>query len=71
MSSDNLSQKEQENIVDELISRLDEMGPEDDFDEELYNKLDDWHKSQVDDAIRRTRCPRCVKALLCRGPFLS
>lgn len=51
MSSNNLSQKEQEKIVEKLISRIDEMGPEDEFDEELYNKLDGWHKSQVDDAI--------------------
>lgn len=51
MSSDNLSQKEQAKIVKKLISRLDEMGPEDEFDEELYNQLDGWHKIQVDDAI--------------------
>ncbi|ADU31321.1 hypothetical protein [Evansella cellulosilytica] len=52
MSSDNLSKKEQEKIVEKLISSLDEMGPEDELDEELYDQLDSDHQQQVDDAIR-------------------
>ena len=27
------------------------MGVEEEFDEDLYNQLDEWHKMQVDDAI--------------------
>ncbi|MEH6849434.1 hypothetical protein [Bacillus pseudomycoides] len=51
MSNAELSQKEQAKIVKKLISRLDEMGVEEEFDEDLYNQLDEWHKMQVDDAI--------------------
>ncbi|USK78974.1 hypothetical protein LHV56_19280 [Peribacillus frigoritolerans] len=51
MSNVELSQKEQAEIVDKLISRLDETGPEEEFDEDLYNQLDERHKMQVDDAI--------------------
>lgn len=52
MSNTELSHKEQAKIVKELISHLDETGVEEEFDEDLYNQLDESHKMQVDDAIK-------------------
>lgn len=52
MTKNRLSDHEQDLIVDKLISNLDEMGPEDEFDEDLFNQLDDWRKIKVDAAIR-------------------
>ena len=49
MSSNVLSQREQAEIVDKLISSVHE-GEE--FDEGLYDQLDVSHQTEVDDAIR-------------------
>ncbi|MGM8213424.1 hypothetical protein ACLIBH_11670 [Virgibacillus sp. W0430] len=52
MTNNERSQKDQDKIVEQLISGLDETGTEDDFNENLYNQLDVDHQMQVDTAIR-------------------
>lgn len=52
MPNGELSQKEQNKIVEKLISQLDELDIGEEIDQELYNQLDVLHQMQVDDAIR-------------------